>query len=279
MDTTANPWVPSVVHFSSDRSGQAAFLSNRANDVPMADVNRQMHMVRVEMAGIGYDYTMEELEQAMLIPGRMLTADKADAARRAAEEYIDDLVLNGSTDHGWDGLLNNSNVTAANAAQGAAGANAAAQRLWSNKTGQEIISDVESIISGIWTGSRTVEMADTLLVPPDAWSILSTLPRSDRSDMTLMAWLQRYNPYTAMTNQELMINVCRGLENAGPSNVGRMIAYKRDPSVLKLHLPMPFQFLPVQQQGLRFVVNGIFRLGGLEIRRPGAMRYLDGITT
>jgi hypothetical protein len=49
--------------------------------------------------------------------------------------------------------------------------------------------------------------------------------------------------------------------------------------VLKMHIPMPHRFLPVWQTGpMRFDVPGIFRLGGLEIRRPKAVRYVDGIS-
>jgi hypothetical protein len=56
------------------------------------------------------------------------------------------------------------------------------------------------------------------------------------------------------------------------------VAYKRDPRVLKLHLPMRHRFLPVWQTGpITFDVPGIFRTGGTEIRRPGAVRYFDGI--
>jgi hypothetical protein len=33
----------------------------------------------------------------------------------------------------------------------------------------------------------------------------------------------------------------------------------------------------MQTAPLRFDVPGIFRTGGVEIRRPGSMRYLDGI--
>lgn len=41
---------------------------------------------------------------------------------------------------------------------------------------------------------------------------------------------------------------------------------------------MPHRFLPVWQTGpMWFDVPGIFRFGGLEIRRPGAARYVDGI--
>ena len=61
-------------------------------------------------------------------------------------------------------------------------------------------------------------------------------------------------------------------------SVARMVAYRRDPQVLKMWIPMPHHFLPVWQRGpLVFDVPGIFRLGGVEIRLPAAMRYLDGV--
>jgi len=45
-----------------------------------------------------------------------------------------------------------------------------------------------------------------------------------------------------------------------------------------MHIPMRHRFLPVWQTGpITFDVPGIFRTGGVEIRRPGAFRYVDGI--
>jgi hypothetical protein len=41
---------------------------------------------------------------------------------------------------------------------------------------------------------------------------------------------------------------------------------------------MPFNFRsPMQVTALRFDVPGIFRTGGVEVRRPKSMQYLDGI--
>ena len=81
-----------------------------------------------------------------------------------------------------------------------------------------------------------------------------------------------------MTGMPLTIRAVRGLETAGAAGVNRMVAYRRNPQVLKLHVPMPHRFLPVYQDGpLNFVVPGVFRLGGLDIRRPKEVRYGDGI--
>jgi hypothetical protein len=40
---------------------------------------------------------------------------------------------------------------------------------------------------------------------------------------------------------------------------------------------MPHRFLPVQIEGLQFTIPGIFRLGGLDVKLPNAIRYGDGI--
>ena len=42
-------------------------------------------------------------------------------------------------------------------------------------------------------------------------------------------------------------------------------------------MPMPLRFYPPQQRFLTYIVMGVMRLGGLEIRRPSGIRYIDGI--
>jgi hypothetical protein len=70
----------------------------------------------------------------------------------------------------------------------------------------------------------------------------------------------------------------RGLDTAGAGGTARMVAYRRDPNVVKLHIPMPHRFLPVWQSGpIRWEVPGIFRLGGTDVRRPKEMLYVDGL--
>ena len=57
-----------------------------------------------------------------------------------------------------------------------------------------------------------------------------------------------------------------------------MVAYRRDPTVVKMHLPMPYRFLKPWQVGpIIWEVPGIFRFGGVDFRRPGAARYMDGL--
>ncbi|MFH0083619.1 major capsid family protein, partial [Pseudomonas aeruginosa] len=95
---------------------------------------------------------------------------------------------------------------------------------------------------------------------------------------SILTYLQRNNVYTAQTGRPLMIKGLNGLDTAGAGGTARMISYRRDPSVLKMHIPMPHRFLQVYQAGpIRWEVPGIFRLGGVDIRRPAEVRYTDGI--
>jgi len=96
--------------------------------------------------------------------------------------------------------------------------------------------------------------------------------------MTILEFIRQNNVYTAQTGSSLVIRATRKLDTAGVSGTARMVAYRRNPEVLKLHMPMPHRFLPVWQSGpLRWEIPGVMRLGGLDIRLPNEVSYVDGI--
>jgi hypothetical protein len=271
--TEGNEWAKSVTFFSMDKVGQADWFHHLASDMRIADVMRTKYEVGLEMAGIGYRYSLEELGQAMMVPGTNLTTERADAAKRAAEEFLQGVAFVGDTTKGWTGLLNDATVTRADAIADGTGSLAT----WASKTATQVMRDINNTLSTVYTNSLTVEVADTILLPPARFTTLSTM-QLPNSDMNVIEWLKRYNAYTSLTSQPLTIMSVRGLETAGTAGAARMMAYRRDPQVLKFHLPMPHNFRPVWQTGpLVFDVPGIFRTGGTEIRRPKACYYLDGI--
>jgi hypothetical protein len=273
VDTSANEWAKSVTFFSMDKVGAADWFHHAATDMRLADVFRSKFEQGIEMAGIGYRYTLEEIGQALMIPGTNLTNERADAARRAYEEFVEGIAFVGDANKNWTGLVNNATVTRVDAANDGVGTT----RTWSTKTADQIIRDINDALTGVYTGSNTVEMADTVLLPPTSLSLASTR-RIDGTTMTVLQYILQYNVYTLQTGQPLVIRSVRQLETAGNSGVKRMVVYRRDPRVVKMHIPMPHRFMPVWQRGpITFDIPGIFRLGGVEIRRPGAVRYVDGI--
>ena len=273
IDTSAPDWTKSITYFSMDKVGQAAWFHHMATDMRLADVIREKHEATVEMAGIGYRYTLEEISQAMMIPGTNLTTERAEAARRAYEEFVDGVALTGDSSKNMLGLFNQTAVTQVDAAYSGTGSSPA----WSDKTNVQVLTDINNALTGIYTSTLTVEMADTVLLPIAAMTALATR-QMDNTTMTILEWIKANNVYTSTTGQPLTIRAVRGLETAGENSTGRMIVYRRDPQVLKMHIPMPHRFLPVWQTGpITFDIPGIFRLGGVEVRRPSAIRYVDRI--
>jgi hypothetical protein len=271
VDTSANEWAKSITFYSMDKVGQAEWFSHLAKDVPLADVERSQHEHLIHMAAIGYRYTLEEIGQAQMV-GQPLTSDRAAASYRAYEEFLDVRALTGDTQKSWTGLINDANVTAVDAAEGASNSTD-----WDDKTSDEIAKDINDALSGVYAESLTVEIADTVLLSVDRLNLIAT-KRVPDTNMTVLQYVMMHNVYTATTGRPLTIRAVRGLETAGDDDTSRMVVYRRDPQVLKMHLPMPHRFLPIWQTGpMIFDIPGIFRFGGVEVRRPKAMRYIDGI--
>lgn len=267
VDTSAHPFARTVTYFSSDKFGKADWINGNSDDIPLAGTEMQKHETSIHMAGVGYGWGYEEINQAQML-GHNLPADDAMAARRAYEEMVDGVALRGDARKGFNGLIDNPAVTA----------NAVPNGNWAAANEYDMLEDVNTTILGVGRDTLYTSMADTLLLSHEKFVALSTKAFANDGTMTVLEFLRKNNTYTAMTGQELTIMAIRGLDTAGVGNTSRMIAYRRSPEVLKLHIPMPHRFMPVYQDGpLNFVVPGIFRLGGLDVRRPKEVRYGDGI--
>lgn len=271
VDTSAPEWIKTVTYFSMDGAGKARWINGNSKDIPVVGTSMEQFETSVYTAGVGYNYGLEEINTARLL-GMDLPSDKASYAKRAYEEMVYNISFTGDLDKGFEGLFNYTGVPSAAVAADGTGSSP----LWANKTPELIMRDINDLIAGVQVATGTVAMADTLILPYQRLNTLTTrmVPYSSQ---TIFGWISENNVYTANTGRPLTFRGKRGLETAGAGSTYRMIAYRRSPEVLKLHIPMPHQFLPVQIEGLQFVVPGIFRLGGLDIRLPKEVRYADGI--
>ncbi|PWE26715.1 hypothetical protein C4N9_20875 [Pararhodobacter marinus] len=270
--TEGSEWARGVLFRSSDIAGKAEFLSGKGFDMPYADVSRDQHLKGFELAGIGYEWSLEEVQTAAL-EGRQLGNEKAMAARKVAEKRLWDIALTGATEKNWTGLINDGNVPAADVAANGTGS----ATFWATKTPDQILADINSAITGIYTETKGTEIADTLLLPSGVMDLLSSTRLTD-TGMTTLAFLRQNNAYTARTGQPLLITEMFELNTADPGGDGRAVVYARSPDVLRFHLPMPHKFLPpFQKSSMTWEVAGIMRTGGTEIRLPKAVRYMDGL--
>ena len=265
VDTSGSEFATSVTYLSSDQYGKADWINGNSDDVPKAGTTRAQHQTPIHTAGIGYGYGWEEIGRAQLL-GVNLPADDAAAARRAAEEMVERVAFYGDEAKGFTGLFD------------AVPAVAAPNGDWPNATAAEIVADLNAMLMNTFNATGSAGLADTLLIPWARLFHLSTTPMNANSDTTILQWFTANNVFTTATGRPLTIRGVRGLDTAGAGDAPRAVAYRNDPSVLRLHMPMPHRFLPVYQSGpLRWDVPGVMRLGGLDVRLPGEVTILDGI--
>lgn len=285
VDTEGNPWAPGVMTYTSDFSGKAEFLSSYAKDMPLADVSQDATLRAFELGGIGYQYNIGEVNTAMNLAGGTLPSRRAGAARMTYQKFMYDLVLTGNDLKGMPGVINNSSVTAASAPADGTGSST----YWvdnagvGQKTPTQIVRDINKALSGVDDATYGAVVANTLLMPDMAYNYIASTPMGTNSDETILSFVRRTNIYTMKTGQDLKIRAMRELATAATTGAtagdGRLVAYFDDPNFLRLHLPMPHQFLPAYQDGwANFVIPGIFRTGGVEFMATGTAYYLDGIS-
>jgi hypothetical protein len=279
VDQSAPEWSLGAVTFISTEVGRAEWGTGFADDMPLADVERSSTDVRFRFAHVGYEYNIEEIGIAQQI-GVPLQADKALAARRAYQEFMWNVTLSGADAKGMEGLINQTGI-----ASGLAPADGTGNvTTWFDgngvltKTPAQIVRDFNGMLTGIFTGSLTVEMADTILLPFSTLAALAATPMSATNDTTILEYILANNIRTLQGGARPLVRGLIGLDTAGAGGTKRAVAYRNDQDVVSLHLPAAHRFEAPRVKGTYgFVVPGWFRTGGVDVRRPLAFRYLDGI--
>ncbi len=272
--TEGAPWAIGTQFRISDWVGKAKFVSGKAKDIPFVKTTRELQSHNFLMIAAGWEWSIEEVEQARLY-GASINADDAMAGDMAVQQKLYELAMVGDAEVNWTGLVNNASVQRADAAT------VSGSTFWgSNKDADDMAADVNAALEMVRANSGEVEMADTVRLPPEAFRTAATR-RLGVGDGTLnvLDYIRKNNIYTAETGLPLDIAPLRDLATASNDGGGRLIAYRKDPEVVRFHAPLPRMVLPVNQTGLMSFEQGVIsRTGGTEIRLPGAMAYIDEIT-
>ena len=265
VDNTAGPAADSITFQEWDQVGMAKIIDNYANDLPRADVTGREYTSPVKSVGNAYGYNLQEVRKAAAT-NTPLQARKANAARRAHEQEVNRIAFSGDSQYNLPGLLSNANIPAAAVtADGTASATT-----FASKTPALILRDLNKVANDIVTSTKGTEIPNTLVLPLAQYNVIATTQMPD-IDKTILAFFLETNPFiTEVTWAE-------ELNGAGPAGVDIMVAYNRDPDCMTLEVPSEFEQLPVQEDGLEFLVPCHSRIGGLIVYRPLSVNIGEGI--
>ena len=260
VTSEAGPGAQTFTYRVMDATGEFKLIADAADDLPRADISQVEKSINIRSFGGSFGYTVQELRAAQMA-NISLEQRRASAVRRAYEEKVEEVALFGESSVGLQGFFNNATVDVI-----------AADKWFSDSgtTAQEMLHLLNYGVTAIINGSNMKEQPDTILMAWEDYNTISTRRNSDSSDVTVMEYFLRTNPY--IRNIE-PINQLDADKSTLSKN--RMVFYKRDPQKVQLHIPQPLELFPPQQRGLEFIVPAHARVGGVALYYPKSVLYLQ----
>jgi len=246
--------------------GRARIINSYADDLPEAGILGQQLVNPVVSIGVSYRYSHQEIREAQYA-NLSLPTMLGFAAKKANDQKVNNLAISGDVISGMYGWINNPNIPTQNVPADGIGAST----LWTNKTPEQILRDMNLIVNAVVVNSNGVEMPDTLVLPLDQYTYIASTPRSVNSDVTILNYFLMNNPYIQN------IFSLPELAGAGVGGVNIMIAYSRDANKFAMQIAMPFTQYAPQERNLEFVIPCESRFGGVQVYYPLSMNIGEGI--
>ena len=255
-----------------DWVGKAKLMAALATDVPRVDVfGAESTPLPMRSLGDAYGWTIQDMRASMKT-GRDIVGPKARAARRAIENYRDEIMLigDGSAAYlGLYGLFKLPNTLVYTIPNGAV----SGTKPWAGKSPDEICADVYGIINYQRAQTLEIETADTVIIASSRMDGITAKRMGDGSNTTIYDYLmetlnKRYPGFRLESSVRL--------ETAGASNATRMVAYKRDPDKVGRVEATPFEQFPPQVIGVETVTICHARIGGVCNPLPKSVCFGDG---
>jgi len=256
-----NRGIPSAAETVStriwDAYGEAKVLNAGADDFPSVSIGQREAFAAIKSLGCYFEYSILDLRRSELA-GTGLDAKLAVAARQTIESKIDKLAVNGDERFGIKGVCNHEGIEKHSLTK------------WFDdkgkalKTPEQMLGDINQMISVIAENTNNVLLPDTLLLPVKHYSYLAQTPFSSHSQVTILNYVLSNNPY--IKNIDWWVHL-----------KDRCIIYPRTPQALEMYLPLEFEMLEPQSVGMNIRVHCHARFGGVQVYTPKACAYGVGL--
>ena len=248
-----------------DHQGAFNLITNYSDDFHRVNVTGEETTGKIHSYGASVEYSVQDLRAAAMA-GLPLQDHEVRAARRASEQKLDDIILNGEAKGNLYGIMTHPNIPSAAVPNGAGGT-----ATWATKTPDEILADLFAIETDMIDLTKGVEAPTDLVMPIAQYNLIATTARSSLSDKTILAYF--------LENAQHIRNVKSWYKlkgaYAGPLDV--MFAYRNDSEVVETVIPQEFEMFPPQANNMAFKVPCHSRFGGVRVRYPLAMSIRRGI--
>lgn len=270
VDYTSN----NFVDYATTGGNEGGIIGGETNDIPIMQANVSKDVGKVfNFANI---LKVPFIDQQKLQGiGRSLDDILDKGIRLNYNKSIDNIVYNGLPSFKIYGLANNPAVTASTAPNGAAGT-----ATWFTKTPDEILKDVNQIITDTWAASEydLTGMANHILIPPNLFAYIAGKTVSTAGSISILKFLLENN-IANNQGRDLVIAPSRWCVGAGTGGTDRLIAYVNDDNRVVFDLPVPLTRIMTQAQvtEIAYLTAYMGQLGQVKFLYLTCAKYVDGI--
>lgn len=255
---------------SGHAGGNMPWVSAETTAIPGVSVNGERIVLPLRLLAREISYTSAELDRSQLT-AQPIDVQKIAALNEIYQMNTDQMVYIGSSDVSATGLLNSADVTVNPVADGIGGSS-----LWADKTPDEILADVNTLLANTWLASAYAVCPSDLLLPPAQFSYLASQKVSSAGNVSILKFLKENSIALSINGKELNINPVKWLTGQGVDSADRMVAYTNDEN--RVRFPMvPVRRETAYYQGIRFTAPYLWAFGELELVYPETIQYADGI--
>lgn len=216
--------------------------------------------------GMQIGWTIPELESAQKL-GRPVDQQKFQGMQLKYQMDIDEMVYIGDSTLGLTGMLNHANMSnVTNATTGT----------WSSATADQILADINELLSSVWAASGYAICPDSLRLPPAKFGFLVSQKVSSAGNISILEYVKANCISTSINGRPLDIQPLKWLYQRGSGSTDRMYAYTKDPMRIRYPL-VPLQRTPLEYRDLRQLTTYFGRLGAVELVYPETVGARDGI--
>lgn len=267
------PGAETIGYKVMDWTGEAKWIANAADDLPLVNIAVGKEVQRVHNVGAAYQVSLVEL-QAASMANLPLEREEAVAAAEAIERKLDKVAAIGDLGLGMSGVLNADSTGVAINTPAANGTGSGT--LWSTKLGEpyKIVADLNKLLSDVVAASKGQIRPDRLIMDYSVMALLESnmFAPGFMSQNILNAFFDS-QPYIKTLDQVILWDYARTASTTGGS---RIVALQADPRFLQFAIPYEANALPPQYKNLAILVNMYGRVAGMQIKQSFALRYLDG---
>lgn len=263
------PETQSYLYRMSDSLGKAKKIVAAAGDVPLVNVKGAESSQRFQDYGLGMQYSIDEVQAAAKL-GRPLEQDRANQVKNGLDQILDDICTEGdsSADLKGFGLLTGTSTytLSTKAATGTKWLDASTGA--ANATPDEIIRDLNALITKVRVDTFTAESPKRILLGTKPYEHIANTPRASISDTTILKFFLATHPGVTVEEWE-RLDALTGYNN-------RIIAYDPDPDKQALLMAIEYEMQPPEKRNFAFYVPCRTKTGGVIARYPKSIIYADG---